>query len=475
MTRNKVLGYAVGPIGSALIGFITLPLITWFYSAEDIGRISMLQVVASLSVLLFCLGLDQAYTREYHEYSIKPKLFKTAILPGLLLIITAALIIVSIDGQLVSKWLYDIPSSYLSYISILCFILSFLSRFLSLILRMQERSVAYSMSQLLPKVLFLIFILSTIKLGLTKNTYNLITANTLSILAVFMIFAWNTRKEWLTAFKYNINKKDLNNLLSFGLPLVIGGLAAWGLKVMDKFFLRYMSSFSDLGIYSVAISIAGVATIFSGIFNTIWAPMVYKWISEGVNLSQIDKISEYLLSAIYFIIILSGLFSWTLLFFLPTEYADIQYLVSACLIAPLFYTLSEVTSIGIAIERKTSYAMFASVAAMISNAVGNYLLIPHFGSIGAALSTATSFWLYYILRTELSNKIWRKRSFIRTHIITGSLLILVCLNSLIFKNTIFSYFILIIYLIIGFYIFRNSFNDIKSILNHQIIKKRNLT
>ena len=57
MTRNKILSYAVGPIGSAAIGFITLPIITWFYSVEDIGRISMLQVVASFSVLLFCLGL----------------------------------------------------------------------------------------------------------------------------------------------------------------------------------------------------------------------------------------------------------------------------------------------------------------------------------------------------------------------------------------------------------------------------------
>lgn len=56
MIRNKILGYAIEPIGAALMGFITLPIITWFYSVEDIGRISMLQVMVSFCVMVFTLG-----------------------------------------------------------------------------------------------------------------------------------------------------------------------------------------------------------------------------------------------------------------------------------------------------------------------------------------------------------------------------------------------------------------------------------
>ena len=51
--KNKILGYAIGPIGSALLGLITLPLLTWYYPVEDIGRISMLQVVASFRCCYF--------------------------------------------------------------------------------------------------------------------------------------------------------------------------------------------------------------------------------------------------------------------------------------------------------------------------------------------------------------------------------------------------------------------------------------
>lgn len=57
MVSRKIAVFAIGSIGSAVLGLITLPIITWFYSAEDVGRIAMLQVASNFCVLLFCLGL----------------------------------------------------------------------------------------------------------------------------------------------------------------------------------------------------------------------------------------------------------------------------------------------------------------------------------------------------------------------------------------------------------------------------------
>ena len=55
MNKKIILRYAVGPIGASILGFITLPIITWFYSVEDVGRVSMLQVFTSFTILFFCL------------------------------------------------------------------------------------------------------------------------------------------------------------------------------------------------------------------------------------------------------------------------------------------------------------------------------------------------------------------------------------------------------------------------------------
>lgn len=456
MTKNKILRYALGPIGSAALGFITLPLMTWFYSIEDIGRISMLQVVASFSILLFCLGLDQAYVREYHESENTAKLLKLSILPGLALLTVFYSILFLINPPLIADYLYEIPSSTLALISVICFVCSFISRFLSLIVRMEERALAFSMSQLLPRLLFLLFIIASIWLGFKKDTFNLITAHILSVTTILFVFAWNTRQELLKAIKVNISIQEFTPLLKFGLPLVIGGLASWGLNVMDKLFLRNMSSFAELGIYSVAVNIASAATIFAGIFNTIWAPLVYRWIKEGADLTIIEQISEHLLAAIYFTIVLSGLFSWILVFFLPKEYASIQYLITACLIAPLLYTLSETSSVGIAITRKTKFSMYASLGAVLVNIIGNYLLVPCLGASGAAVSTAFSFWVFYILRTEYSNYIWKKTPRKKNYLTTSFLLIITITNALYFKGNTVALIIWFILLILGSKLFWSS-------------------
>ncbi len=454
--KSKILGYAIGPVGAAVLGFIILPLLTWFYSVEDIGRISMLQVVANFSILLFCLGLDQAYTREYHEVKNKPGLFKQSILPGLTFMVVSLLFILAIVGENLSVWLYGINSLYLTIISLLCFILAFISRFFSLILRMEERAIAYSMSQLLPKVIFLIFIVVSIYLGAEKDFLNLITAHALSIATVFLIFAWNTRKQWVDSIFVKFDRKQNRTMLKFGLPLVLGGLASWGLDVMDKIFLRSMSTLEELGLYSVVISVAGVATIFAGIFNTIWAPMVYKWVSEGVDTTIIDQISEYVLAAIFFVIVLSGVFSWVLLYILPEQYAPIRYLITICLIGPLLYTLSETKAVGIAVARRTNFLMFAAVGAMLANFIGNFFLVPVYGALGAGISTSFAFFVFYILRTEFSCYVWRNQPRFKSYFIV-SIMIFCSIMSVELISNIYYYFLMwFCLLVFGAFVFKST-------------------
>jgi len=213
-----------------------------------------------------------------------------------------------------------------------------------------------------------------------------------------------------------------------------------------------------LGVYSVIVSIAGVATIFAGIFNTIWSPMVYKWVSEGIDTKKVDEISEHVLAAIFFVIVLSGLFSWILPYLLPEKYAPIRYLITLCLIGPLLYTLSETTAVGVAISRKTVYSMLASIGAMLVNAVGNYLLVPKHGALGAAISTAIAFFVFYILRTEFSCLVWRKLPRFKSYF--NVLIVIVFSGFAGFNSELYVFFIPVWFclLLYGFFVFRNSIN-----------------
>ena len=76
MDTKKILGYAAGSLGSAVLGIMTLPLLSWYFPAADIGRIILMQTAAGLGILVLGMGLDQAYIREYYAAADKDTLFK---------------------------------------------------------------------------------------------------------------------------------------------------------------------------------------------------------------------------------------------------------------------------------------------------------------------------------------------------------------------------------------------------------------
>lgn len=406
MTPKQIAAFAIGPLGGALLSLVSLPLITWFFSQQDVGRMAMFQVILSFSTLLFSLGLDQSYVREFHDAQNTPALLKQAALPGLVLLLLTLTLLIMFGGML-ADWLFAAPKLHLSVLVVIALLANFISRFFSLVLRMNERGLAYSMSQLLPKLLLLLIVGGYVLVDARKDLTNLILANTSAIVFVFVIYAWNTRKEWLASFHSKLDISQLKQMLRFGLPLILGGLAFWGLTAIDKLFLRTMTNFEELGVYSVSVSFAAAAVILQSVFSTVWAPTVYKWASKGKGLENVHLVTRYILALVVLGFSLAGLFSWVVTLFLPSNYSAVQWIVVSCIGYPLLYTLSETTVVGIGISKRTSYSMLASLIAFAVNLAGNWVLIPIYGAAGAAVSTCLSFWVFFLVRTEFAIYLWK--------------------------------------------------------------------
>ncbi|WP_338589240.1 oligosaccharide flippase family protein [Shewanella khirikhana] len=406
MSSKKILHFALGPFGGALLGFISLPIVAWVFNQEDVGKMALLNVVLSFGTLFFTLGLDQGYVREFHESKNKPLLLKTAALPGLILLLMVLAVCLAF-GPWLAVVVFSLESVSISWLLALALLASFLSRFLSLVLRMNERGLAFSMSQLLPKAFVLIIILAYLVLDISKTFDHLLLANTLAIVFACLIFAWNTRREWRLSINQRIDVQQLRQMLYFGLPLIVGGLAFWGLTSLDRILLSRWSSYSELAVYSISVSFAAAATIFQSVFSTVWAPTVYKWASRDEGHDKVIMVSRYVLLLVILLFCAAGLLSWVVPYLLPVEYAQVQWILVACLAYPLFYTLSETTVVGIGIARKSAYAMLACMLALLVNVACNYILIPRYGAAGAASSTVLAFWAFLVLRTEFSIRVWK--------------------------------------------------------------------
>jgi O-antigen/teichoic acid export membrane protein len=454
MNIKKVLNFSIGPIGAAFLGVLTIPILAWSFSVADIGRFGILQLILSFSCILFTLGLDQAYVREYHEVSDRGVLFKTALIPSIAFfgIIVFFLLF---KAEIISSWAYQVPSLFLSIMTIICIFLNILLRYFSLTIRMQERGILYSISQVFPKLILLIMVI-TLYFSNRNNFdfYYLIIIQFFSLFLVSLIFIYFIKEDFLSAFTKKTDLKLLKKLFKFGFPLVLSGLVFWLMQSASRIVLLKISTLEEVGIFSIAISIAAGFSIFASIFNTLWAPAIYKLVKAGKGVSEVEIASEYIAFLISMIIGFITILMPLIPFFLPKNYEGIEYLVLLCIMQPLFYVLSEATAVGLLI-RKTNYTIFISIVGLMVNFILLMALVPAYGALGAAISVSLSFWFFFILRTEFACAIWENITRKKVYISTSISLLFVVINSFLKIDYFISITGVLILFIINIFIFKD--------------------
>jgi len=405
MNPKKILQFSIGPLGASALSLLTLPFIAWFFTVEDVGRLTMLHVILGLSSSIIGLQMHQSYVREYHEQNDKKLLFKVALIPAMVIFSLIVLISLILPYS-ISEILFGIDSDTLTIYLFIALFSSVIINLLAHVLRMQERGLAFSLTQIAPKLILIVLIGCIYIFNFPNEFVVLMAMNTIALLTSLFVLLWLTRQTWLVALGKPINFELLQNMLRFSLPLVAGGLAYWGLTTMDRFFLRAYSGFEELGVYALSVSLAAGVSVVSALFSNLWHPIVYKWIKDGIEINKVRMVTESMLLLVAIIWTFVGLNSWVLLNFLPEDYISIEYLIVACVSMPLFYMLSETTVVGIGITRRSSFSMLASVVSFLINAILNYLLIPDYGASGAALASMIAFFVFFLIRTEASSFLW---------------------------------------------------------------------
>jgi O-antigen/teichoic acid export membrane protein len=415
---SKLLGFALGPFMAAGLGLITVPLMAWIFTPEVIGQVAMLNSFLAGTALVLTLGLDQAYVREYDNVRNKSQLLTSLASLSLIAALLFSVVIVIFDSFVVELLFAKQDNSLLISGGLALVInATILYRFLSLILRMQQKALKFSLLQVSAK---LTLVIALVLLFFTTGIFGFLTAFSLSCLSLLMatllaiMFTW---KDIFQALNESFDKAIIKKALKFGLPLVASGFIYWGLISVDRWAIRYYAGLDQLGVYSVAFSFAAVMTIFQQVFSTIWAPIVYQWHNKSVDIKQFTIVTDWvviILSSVFFIVCLA---SPILTIFLPLAYHDVIFLLPACMLFPLFYTLSETTVVGMNVSRKTGYSIIITLLPLLLNLTLCYLLIPKYHAGGGAIAVSAAFALYLFLRTEVSKKVWQKFNTLRLYLV----------------------------------------------------------
>jgi O-antigen/teichoic acid export membrane protein len=157
--------------------------------------------------------------------------------------------------------------------------------------------------------------------------------------------------------------------------------------------IGYFLESSDVGVYSVAVRIAGMAVFLLSAANTIFGPTI----SELTEKDQF-KTLERLLKSISKIIFA---FSLNFLLFVIIYNQEIltvfgeEYIVGDLVLIILTFGQFINASVGptgtiLIMSGKQKFEVFNSVAICILNIILNIILIPRLGISGAAIATASS-------------------------------------------------------------------------------------
>ncbi|WP_350299568.1 oligosaccharide flippase family protein [Peribacillus frigoritolerans] len=399
---KKLIGFSIGPVAGAFITFLTIPLTTYFIDPNEYGKASMFSLFQMIFGTFLFLGIDQAYTREYHSSKNKLNLFQNAIFIPLIMAFFILLITFLLPSQ-ISILLFGSSNLIIPAILFGIMIVAMvIERFILLSLRMEEKALEYSLVTIFTKLaiffftlVFVIFIRRDFLAVVYSAVFGQIIADIYLIIRYRLLFVYKN---------FSLNKELLKKMLLFGLPILIATSLSSLLNSLDRLSLRAWSDFYQVGIFTATLKIAGALSIIQVSFTSFWVPTAYRWYEEGKNIEYFKIVSDsiLLLMSILFIAIL--MLKDLIIYVLSPGYADATYIVAFLCLQPIIYTVSETTCLGIVFSKKTYLSIWVGLIALVPNIIINIILVPKFGAIGAAIATSVSYVFFFVARTHFSNE-----------------------------------------------------------------------
>ncbi len=384
------------------INFFLVPLYTRVLSPSDYGAIDMLKVFSSLALLVVALEISQGFGRFFVDEKTDSgkKIISSTSLIFTVLTFSIFLLICQLFAPFLSKLIlgeeglvtfFRIGSIYIAVTGV--------SIFIDTQLRYELKSKQYSKKNIL---LFLVTAFTSVVLAYVMNLklLGMVIGLLVGSLVSLIYGAWLLR----SSYHLKINKEKLVEMLMFSLPLVPTGFAVFFSSYMDRLMINHYLSLNDVGLYGIGFRVGSIVILLISGVNRSLAPLIYNHYKEIDTPKQLSNIFRHFIAvAILFFVGLS-LFSIEILMLLTTpEYYEsskiIIYLVPAILLSQMY-----IFAPGMGIAKKTKSIMFINIGAAVITIFLNWLLIPYFGYVGAAIATLLTYFTVFTIYINESQK-----------------------------------------------------------------------
>ncbi len=411
---KDIAKYLPAQIVPGIVGLVSIPIVTRIFPRAEYGHYSL--VMATVMVLSTVFGwLPTSITRFYPAYALRPEqleAFKTTVTSLGIVALTVLFVPYYAILLALGRWM-STELQFLLMIGGLLFAVTCAYNLLQSILRSKRFAGRYSAFAVWQSVAgFGLGIALILLLGLRVE--GLLLGATLGMVPILPLL-W--RQAMDAGLRIRPGKADLKTakaMFLYGLPLMVGNLAAWVLSLSDRYVLGLLRGPSEVGLYSLSYNIADKSIMLLATLFLMAEPAigVRIWESQGERDSQrfVANVARlYLLLGVPAAVGLSVVSRLVVGLLGGDEYVEGHRIVPFVLFGVLLLGLQQRFHWGLLYHQKTGAITIALVIAGALKVVLNILFVPGYGYFAAAVTTLICYAVSMCLIIWLSRRlfVWR--------------------------------------------------------------------
>lgn len=366
-----------------LFGLFTITFLANRLSIQDFGYYNYIVSLVFIITPFATLGLDNNLTKEFIKNS-KNTVFNSAIFIKLV----ASLL------TILAPLLYYIVSNEEIFLILSVCNISYLAKSVDVIRFYWESELENKYNAIIECSVFIIS--NLIKIAIVLFDYNLeLLIYTIAIegiiYTIFILTIIKIKKIDLFVFG-GINFCYIKGLVKQSLPLMISSLSVMIYMKIDQVMLAHLSTYEEVGVMALASKFSQSwyfipTSIITVLFSYIASD--YKS-NKNIENSVIDIYSVLHIISFFAIVSIYALVSWFSVYLIPASYQNIDIVLIIHMIGGFFMCINTFRSRLLSLKEKQIIVFYLTTFGALINVVLNFILIPDFGAVGAAIATLSS-------------------------------------------------------------------------------------
>lgn len=225
---------------------------------------------------------------------------------------------------------------------------------------------------------------------------------TYSIQPLGLLFYLYYKGEFSFSIPFKKGKKKFARLISvYGIYSLLGGISTVIVGNIDILMLSSMTDLSNTAVYFIAFAVSSVIVVPQRSILKIATPILADLLKNRemkkiASLYERTSITQIVGGSLLFIGVWANMHN--LMDLLPPEYHSAEWVIIVIGIAKLFDMSTGINGVIISNSKHYRFDLFVNIFLVFLTIATNYLLIPVYGILGAAIATAISIFAYNLIK-----------------------------------------------------------------------------